>query len=99
METSQNRYLPVSDDILFHLRIPESFMIFTCRGEDNSDEDKKNSYDNKSIIFSYTTKLFDACTAVKELHLEVKKNQIFTLLGPVRFVLFLLRLLFGHDLT
>ena len=65
----------------------------------NNDEDKKKSYDNKSIIFSYTTKLFDACTAVKELHLEVKKNQIFTLLGPVRFVLFLLRLLFGHDMT
>ena len=66
------------------------------RGDEDNDEDKKKSYDNKSIVFSYTTKLFDACTAVKELHLEVKKNQIFTLLGPVRLVL--VKLLFEHHL-
>ena len=60
-------------------------MIITCRDDDSSNEDKKKSFNNKSIVFSYTTKLFDACTAVKELHLEVKKNQIFTLLGPVCF--------------
>ena len=61
--------------------------MVTCRGDDTSDKDKKKSYENKSIIFSYTTKLFDACTAVKELHLEVKKNQIFTLLGPVGLII------------
>ena len=53
----------------------------------NNDEDKKKSYENKSIIFSYTTKIFPTCTAVKELHLEVKKNQIFTLLGPVGLII------------
>ena len=61
--------------------------MVTCRGDDTSDKDKKKSYENKSIIVSYTTKLFDACTAVKELHLEVKKNQIFTLLGPVGLII------------
>lgn len=41
------------------------------------------SEQNHSIVFSYATMLFNTCTAVKELHVEVKPNQLFTILGPV----------------
>lgn len=59
------------------------------RGIDNREQDAKNSSKNHSIIFSYTTMVFSSCTAVKELHMEIKPNQVFTLLGPVRFLLIL----------
>lgn len=36
-----------------------------------------------SILYSYVTKVFAGCTAVKEVHMEIEKNQLFTLLGPV----------------
>lgn len=39
-----------------------------------------------SIVFSYVTKMFDSCTAVKEMKMEIQKNQLFTLLGPVQLV-------------
>lgn len=53
------------------------------RGIDTRDKDRIDSAKNHSVVFSYTTKLFKSCTAVKELHLEMMPNQIFTLLGPV----------------
>ena len=59
-----------------------------ARGIDNREQDAKNSSKNHSIIFSYTTMVFQTCTAVKELHMEIKPNQVFTLLGPVLFLLF-----------
>ena len=55
------------------------------RGTDNRDQDCVTSSTNHSIVFSYTTKVFESCTAVKELHMEMKPNQIFTVLGPVAF--------------
>ena len=35
------------------------------------------------------TKIFDSCTAVKEMKMEIQKNQLFTLLGPVLSQLFI----------
>ena len=55
----------------------------TSRGDNFGDDDRKKSAENKSVVFSYTSKVFESCTAVKELHMEMKPNQIFTLLGPV----------------
>lgn len=60
----------------------------THRGTDSRDKDCVTSSTNHSIVFSYTTKVFESCTAVKELHMEMKPNQIFTILGPVVFFRF-----------
>ena len=59
------------------------YEVMMWRGIDNRDKDRVDSATNNSVIFSFTTKLFQSCTAVKELHLEIMPNQIFTLLGPV----------------
>ena len=53
------------------------------RGIDNRERDSIDSEKNKSIIYSFTTKVFSSCTAVKELHTEILPNQVYTLLGPV----------------
>lgn len=53
------------------------------RGMDTRDADQITSERNHSIVFSYVTKNFPSCTAVKELKMEILPNQIFTLLGPV----------------
>lgn len=66
-------------------------------GMDNREKDQKLSEENgrygfnriftgimSSIVFSYATKVFDSCTAVKEVRMEIRKNELFTLLGPVR---------------
>ena len=55
----------------------------TRRGTDTRDADQIRSEKNQSITFSYVTKNFPNCTAVKELKMEILPNQIFTLLGPV----------------
>ena len=55
----------------------------TRRGTDTRDADQIQSEKNQSITFSYVTKNFPSCTAVKELKMEILPNQIFTLLGPV----------------
>ena len=58
-------------------------LLIMNRSVDNREKDSIQSEKNHSIIFSYATKLFESCTAVKELHLEIAPNQVFTLLGPV----------------
>lgn len=55
------------------------------RGVDNREKDSIDSERNHSIIYSFTTKVFESCTAVKELHMEIMPNQVYTLLGPVVF--------------
>ena len=72
-------------------------MMIMDSGMDNREKDQKLSEENgrygfdcvftgmmSSIVFSYTTKVFDSCTAVKEVRMEIHKNELFTLLGPVR---------------
>lgn len=56
--------------------------VVRIQGTDSRDKDCVTSSTNHSIVFSYTTKVFESCTAVKELHMEMKPNQIFTILGP-----------------
>ena len=62
----------------FHLSL-----LIIHRGIDNREKDSLDSERNHSIIYSFSTKVFESCTAVKELHMEILPNQVFTLLGPV----------------
>lgn len=75
--------LPISFEQSLHYQ--ESVMY---RGIDNREKDSIQSEKNKSIVYSYVTKMFDSCTAVKELHVEITPNQVFTLLGPVHSICF-----------
>ena len=68
-----------------------SFFLLRVRADlcdvrriDNRSEDEIRSATSGSIVFSHATKPFYATTAVKEMPLEIRRSEIFTLLGPVR---------------